>query len=191
MEKLHAVSRRDFLRAGGVVVVSFTSGAVLPKLAGAQGSAPPADLGKPLDPNEVDSFLAIHADGSVTLYTSRVDVGTGIRIAMSQIASEELGVPIERFTVVEGDTALTPDHGGTGGSSGIPVGAKQVRLAAATARQALTRLGSDQLKRPAAELTIVNGVVLPASGGSGVSFANLLGGKQLDLKIDVKAPMKD
>ena len=154
METLHAVSRRDFLRAGGAVVVSFASGAVLPKLTSAQGSAPTADLGKPLDANEVDSFLAIHADGSVTLYTSRVDVGTGLRTAMSQIAAEELGVPIERFTVVEGDTALTPDHGGTGGSSGIPVGATRVRQAAATARQELLRLGAEQLKRPAAELTI-------------------------------------
>src|SRR5258708_39125715 len=79
METLHAVSRRDFLRAGGVVVVSFASGAVLPKLTSAQSSAPTADLGKPLDANEVESFLAIHADGSLTLYTSRVDVRTGLR----------------------------------------------------------------------------------------------------------------
>src|SRR6267154_2330540 len=191
METLHAVSRRDFLRAGGVVVVSFSSAAVLPRLAGAQGSAPTADMGKPLDANEVDSFLAIHANGSVTLYTSRVDVGTGLKTAMSQIAAEELGVPIERFTVVEGDTALTPDHGGTGGSSGIPVGAARVRLAAATARQELLRLGAAQLKRPVTELTIVNGVVQSATGGSGASFAALLGGKQLDLKIDAKAPVKD
>src|SRR5258708_39167517 len=84
METLHAVSRRDFLRAGGVVVVSFASGAVLPRLAGAQGSAPTTDMGKPLDANEVDSFLAIHATGSVTLYTSRVDVGTCLKTAMSQ-----------------------------------------------------------------------------------------------------------
>jgi nicotinate dehydrogenase subunit B len=191
METLHTVSRRDFLRAGGAIVVSFASGAALPKLASAQGSAPTADLGKPLDPNEVDSFLGIHADGSVTLYTSRVDVGTGLRTAMSQIAAEELGIPFERFTVVEGDTALVPDHGGTGGSSGIPVGAKRVREAAATARQALLRLGAEQLKRPATELTIVDGVVQPTSGGSGVGIATLLAGKQLDLKIDAKVQVKD
>jgi nicotinate dehydrogenase subunit B len=191
METLHAVSRRDFLRAGGAIVVSFASGAALPKLASAQGSAPTADLGKPLDQTEVDSFLVIHADGSVTLYTSRVDVGTGLRTAMSQIAAEELGVPFERFAVVEGDTALTPDHGGTGGSSGIPVGAKQVRLAAATARQELLRLGAEQLKRPATELTIVNGVVQPMAGGPGVGIATLIAGKQLDLKIDAKVQVKD
>jgi nicotinate dehydrogenase subunit B len=191
METLHTVSRRDFLWTGGAVVVSFASGAVLPKWTGAQDSVAAPDLGKSLDPNEVDSFLAIHADGSVTLYTSRVDVGTGLRIAMSQMAAEELGVPVERVTVVEGDTALTPDHGGTGGSTGIPVGATRVRQAAATARQALLRLGAEQLKRPATELTIVDGVVQPVTGGSGVAIATLIGGKRLDLKIDAKASLKD
>jgi nicotinate dehydrogenase subunit B len=191
METLHAVSRRYFLRTGGAIVVSFASGAALPKLASAQGSAPMADLGKPLDPNQVDSFLAIHADGAVTLYTSRVDVGTGLRTAMSQIAAEELGIPIERFTVVEGDTALVPDHGGTGGSSGIPVGAKRVREAAATARLALLRLGAEQLKRPESELAVVDGFVQPIGGGLGVSFATLIKVKRLDLKIDPKAPQKD
>jgi nicotinate dehydrogenase subunit B len=191
METLQTVSRRDFLRTGGAIVVSFASGAVLPKLTSAQVSGAAADLGRSLDPNVVDSFLAIHADGSVTLYTSRVDVGTGIRIAMSQMAAEELGVPVERITVVEGDTALTPDHGGTGGSTGIPVGATRVRQAAATARQALLKLGADQLKRPATELTIVDGVVQPAAGGPGFAIATLIGGKRLDLKIDAKAPLKD
>jgi len=190
METLHTVSRRDFLRTGGAVVVSFACGAVLPKWTCAQGSGAAADLGKSLDPNEVDSFLAIHADGSVILYTSRVDVGTGLRIAMSQMAAEELGVPIARVTVVEGDTALTPNHGGTGGSTGIPVGATRVRQAAATARQALLRLGAEQLKRPATELTIRDGIVQHATGGSGVGIATLIGGKRLDLKIDAKAPLQ-
>ena len=191
METLHAVSRRDFLRTGGAVVVSFALSSALPKWTGAQGFDAAADVGKSLDPNEVDSFFAIHTDGSVTLYTSRVDVGTGLRIAMSQMAAEELGVPVERVTVVEGDTALTPNHGGTGGSTGIPVGATRVRQAAATARQALLRLGAEQLKRPATELTIMDGIVQPLTGGSGVGIASLIGGKRLDLKIDAKAPLRD
>ncbi len=170
---------------------SFASGAALPKWTDAQSAAPASDLGKDLDANVVDSFLAIHADGSVTLYTSRVDVGTGLRMAMSQIAAEELGVPVDRFTVVEGDTALTPDHGGTGGSSGIPVGAKRVREAAATARQELLRLGAKQLQQPASELTIEDGFVKPRNSPLSASFATLMGGKQLDLKIDTKAPLQD
>jgi nicotinate dehydrogenase subunit B len=174
-----------------VIVVSFASSAVLPSSVGAQSSAAGSDLGKSVDPNEVDSFLAIHTDGSVTLYTSRVDVGTGFRIAMSQMAAEELEIPIERVTVIEGDTALTPDHGGTGGSTGIPVGATRIRQAAATAREAVLRLGAQRLNRPAAELTMVAGMVQPLNGGQGVSIATLIGGQRLDLRIDTKAPLKN
>src|ERR1051326_453428 len=132
------MKRRDFLRTGGAIVVSFTLDAVMPET----GSAQTSDLGKPLDRKQVDSFLAIHEDGSVTVYTSKVDVGTGLRIAMSQMVAEELEIPVDRVRIVEGDTALTPDQGGTGGSTGIPQGAVELRRAAATARQALMKLGS-------------------------------------------------
>jgi CO/xanthine dehydrogenase Mo-binding subunit len=77
------------------------------------GPAPPADL---------DNFLAVQPNGSVTIFTSHVDPGTGLTAAYRQIAAEELGIPVERFAVVQGDMATTPDHGGTGGSSGVPRG---------------------------------------------------------------------
>src|SRR5436309_3808690 len=181
------MKRRDFLRTGGAIIVSFAFDGALPNTSSAQIS----DLGKPVDPREVDSFLAINADGSVTIYTSKVDVGTGLRIAMAQMAAEELGVPVDRITVLEGDTALTPDQGGTGGSTGIPRGAVEVRQAAATARQALIGLGAEQLQRPAAELALADGLVRPAAGGQGVPIGSLVGGKQLSLKVDPKAPLKD
>src|SRR5580658_8553766 len=141
METLTSLSRRGLLKmVGGALVVRFALG---------QTTSPSS---KPLDPSEVDSFLAIHADGSVTIYTSKVDVGTGLTTAFRQTAAEELGIPVERFTVIEGDTALTPDHGGTGGSSGIPRGAADIRRVAATARQALLDLGAKKLNLPASEL---------------------------------------
>src|SRR5580693_5785123 len=153
METIASLSRRGILKlAAGALVVRFSLG------------QPGNDSSKPLDPSEVDSFLAIHADGSVTIYTSKVDVGTGLATAYRQIAAEELGIPVERFTVVEGDTALTPDHGGTGGSSGIPRGAADIRRAAATARQALLGFGAKQLNQPASELTIAAGDVTHPSG---------------------------
>src|SRR4029077_20864876 len=93
--------------------------------------------------------------------------------------------------MVEGDTALTPDHGGTGGSTGIPRGAVDVRQAAATARQAFLKLGAEQLKRPAAELTIVDGQVRPLGGGEGVDIGKLIGGRRLALKVDPKATLQD
>src|SRR5437879_8890178 len=189
------VSRRDFLLTGGAVVVGFSLCSSLPKFVLAQGGPSTPDLrsnlGKPLDPRQVDSFLAFHADGSVTIYTSKVDVGTGLRIAMSQMTAEELGVPVESVSIVEGDTALVPDHGGTGGSTGIPRGAVDVRQAAATARQAILNPAAQQLNRPANELTIAGGVVRPAAGGAGISIGTLIGGTRLTLPVDAKAPLKD
>lgn len=195
MKTIDKVSRRDFLRTGGAVVVSFALGSGLRTRAWAQvvgaGVAPSSDLGKPLDIHQVDSFLAFHEDGAVTIYTSKVDVGTGLRMAMAQMAAEELGMPVERITIVEGDTSIVPDQGGTGGSTGVPIGAVAVRQAAATARQAILNLGAKQLNRPAAELTIAAGTVRPASGGSGVSVAMLVGGKRLEWQVDPKAPLQD
>ena len=145
-----------------------------------------AETGRTLDANEVDSFLAIGGDGAVTIYTSKVDVGTGVATAICQMAAEELGIPMARFSVVQGDTALTPDHGGTGGSSGVPRGGVHIRQAAATARVALLKLAAEQLKRPEAELTLADGRVQPG----GITVASLIGGKRLALKIDPKAPLK-
>src|SRR5262245_17407989 len=191
MHAITVMSRRDVLRTGGAVIVSFMFGAALPQRSGAQEPGAGADLGKPLDLKEVDSFLTVHANGSVTIYTSKVDVGTGLRTAMSQMVAEELGVPVERIAVVEGDTALTPDQGGTGGSTGIPRGAVEVRQAAATARQAFLRLGAERLGRPAAELTLVDGQVRPSTGGPGLGLGALTGGKRLALTVDPQAPLQD
>jgi len=172
------------------MVVGFVLGVAFPKGVMAQNPAD-TELGKSLDIHEVDSFLAVHADGSVTLYTSKVDVGTGLLIAISQMAAEELGVPVERVSVVEGDTALTPNQGGTGGSTGIPRGGVVIRQAAATARQTFLKLGAEKLQRPVAELILADGEVRPAAGGPGITIGALIGGKRFALKVDPKAPLKD
>ena len=187
-----SISRRDLLKAGGALVVSFAF-AVGPRRSEGRGAAQtPASSGndaRPLDPGEVDGLLAIHADGSVTLYTSKVDVGTGVRIALAQMAAEELGVAPARISVVEGDTSLCPDQGGTGGSTGLTRGGTEIRAAAATARRALLELGAVQLNRPAAGLTIVDGEVRPLAGGAGVGIGTLIGDRRFALKVDAKAPL--
>ena len=176
-----SISRRDLLKTGGALIVSFS----LPlRRADAQLSKAPFKI----DPSQIDSFLAIHKDGSVTIYTSKVDVGTGMRIAIPQMAAEELGVPVERITLVEGDTNLTADTGGTGGSTGLTRGGTEIRQAAATARLALLKLGAERLGRPVAELAIVDGQVRTADGNSGVMIGELSGGRHFELSSDPEAP---
>ena len=159
-------SRRDVLLGASALIISFVldprevTGQRLPP------SAPDAPRA-PLDVAQVDSFLAIHPDGRVTIYTSKVDVGTGMRIAIAQMAAEELGIPVSRISLVDGDTSRCPNNGGTGGSTGLTRGGTAVRQAAASARQELLRLASQRLGVPAADLTIVNGEVRAAAAASG------------------------
>ena len=185
---MNALSRREFIKAGGALVVGFS----WPIDGVAQ--RPPTDsavTARTLDTNEVDGFLAVKADGSVTIFCGKVDLGQGLRIAIPQMAAEELGIDIARVTMIEGDTALTPDQGPTAGSSGIMRGGVQIRQAAATARQALIARAAERTATPAAELDVQNGAIRPKSGGAPISYADLVSGKPFALKVDAKAPLRD
>ncbi|MEQ1886352.1 MAG: molybdopterin cofactor-binding domain-containing protein [Bryobacteraceae bacterium] len=154
------LSRRGLLKAGGAIIVNFALGA-----RNAAAQAVPVNLVTArgaLDVTDVDSFLMLHADGSVTVHTGKVDLGTGLRVAIRQMAAEELDVPLERVSLVDGDTGLTPDQGSTGGSTGLTRGGVEVRQAAATARAAMEKLGT-----------------------------GVQNGKTFKLKVDPKAPLKD
>jgi nicotinate dehydrogenase subunit B len=182
------VSRRALLKGGALTVAFALAGTTVSLVDEAAAQTAPA---RNLDPNSVDAFFSIGADGRVTLYCGKVDLGTGLRAAIPQMAAEELGVDLAQIDLITGDTALTPDQGTTAGSTGVARGGVQIRHAAATARQALLALASTKLNLPATDLDIAHGIVSPKSGGSGLSFASLLADQKLELKIDPKAPLKD
>ena len=147
------ISRRDALLGSGALIVSFS-------LAGPLSEATAQAVAKPVALTEVDSFLAIDNAGDITVYSGKVDLGTGVTTALRQIVAEELDVPIGRIELIQGDTLLTPDQGNTWGSLTIQLGGMQLRQASAAARQALMaeaveKLGTDQL-------TVIDGVI---SGG--------------------------
>ena len=170
--------RRSFLQGAAGLVVAFS----IPRFAQASPHT--------LETDSVDAYLAIAPDGGVTVYAGKVDLGTGARAAIRQIVAEELGMRPEKIAMVEGDTALTPNQGGTGGSTGIMVGGIQIRQAAATARQGLINLAAAQLKLPAEALTIADGAVVPRAGGQGIDFGALVKGGRLDLAVDKNAKLK-
>ena len=180
------ISRRTVLKTGALTVGFALTAPKAVLRAAAQGAAP-----RVLDPKKVDAFLDVHADGSVTLFSGKVDLGQGLRISLRQIVAEELGLPVDRIKMVEGDTALTPNQGRTAGSNGIQQGGVQIRQASATARKALTELAAKRLNLAAADLVVADGEVRPKAGGAGITFADLLGGKQFDVALDPKAPLKD
>lgn len=177
-------NRRDLLlAAGGMFICLGFSGRL-------QAAAPAAGLlGKPVSLDQVASFLAIDPQGRVTLYSGKVDLGTGVRTALMQIVAEELDVAPDSVNVISGDTELTPDQGPSSGSNSIQFGGMQIRQAAATARHALLNLAAQHLKIAVAALSVKQGQV----GGNGqtVSYGTLLAGKGFGLVVDQAATTKD
>jgi nicotinate dehydrogenase subunit B len=178
------ISRRNMLKsAGGALVVSFVLGHTDQALALPQASSG----AKPLETTEVDSFLAIDADGVATIYSGKVDLGTGVKTALAQIASEELDLPLSKVNIIQGDTALTPDQGTTWGSLSIQIGGMQIRQAAAAARAKLLAEAASRLGVPTSELTVSDGTI--SGGGRGVAYAELIGDKAFAITLDPKAPV--
>jgi nicotinate dehydrogenase subunit B len=179
-------TRRDFLEATGILVVSFSLRGVLTASDALSATSP-----KTIALDEVDAYLAINPAGHVTLYSGKVELGTGVSTALLQIVAEELDVSLKNVGLIEGDTTLTPAQGKTWGSLTIQVGGIQIRQAAATARQALLQEASKKLGVPAGDLIVKQGIVRARNNGKQVSYGELIGGKSFSLKIDKQAPIKD
>src|SRR5258706_1571550 len=185
-------SRRDFLKTSGALVVTFSAASVLDRTGLAQGQF--GTRASHIDPSQVDSWLAIAADGTVTAYTGKCELGQGILTAQTQLVAEELSVPLDRVTLIMCDTQVSPDQGTTSGSQSTPTNfnERNLALAAATARQALLKLASQRLNVPVDQLTASEGFVSMTSdrGGRRVSYGDLVSGKKLSVKMDGTASRK-
>ena len=179
------IDRRNFLKSSGALVVAFSLGDIVHTT-----PARAAVAAKSVSLTKVESFIAIGQDGKVTVYCGHVDLGTGVQTAIAQISAEELDVPFGGVTVIQGDTALTPDQGITSGSFSIQGAGMQIRQAAATARQALLLMAAQRLGNSVGDLTISDGVVRSKSNGKQVGYGQLVGIKRLSLTVDKNAPVK-
>ena len=184
------LSRREFFKTSGALVVSFSAPGIA-SLALAQGKPP-------LSPAELDSWIAILPDGRVEAFFGKMDMGQGLDIAVAQIVADELDVGFDKVEVVMGDTASSCNQGGASGSTGVSNGARLLRSAAAEARRVLLDRGSRQLGVSATQLTVSDGVI--SGGGKTTSYAELVGGKyfhhqvewnkQTGNPMDIKVPAK-
>src|SRR5438045_2420302 len=152
-------SRRDFLKSGGALIVSFSAASLTGSSMSAQGQFDTHYSN--IDPKKLDSWLAVGADGAITAHTGKCDFGQGIFTAQTQLVAEELCVPISRVKLIQCDTAITPDQGTTSGSQSTPtnLNSQNLALAAATAREALLRLAADKLGSPIDHLTAADGAI--------------------------------
>jgi isoquinoline 1-oxidoreductase len=127
--------------------------------------------GQPAGP--IAARIHIAADGAVTVLSGKVECGQGARAEIGQAAAEELRLPLDKVTVLLGDTSLCPNDGGTFGSSTTPRTLPAVRTAAAAARLALLDLASRTWSVPAAELDAHDGKILHASSSRELTYAAL------------------
>src|SRR6201997_3898802 len=157
MEETSAFSRRALPKAGGPRVVSIGMPVGLDTVIGvnaayAQGARPP------LVPNELASYIAVNADGTVSAFYGKMDMGHGLFVAIGQMVAEELDVKFHDVKVIMGDTASSVNQGGASGSTGVQMGGKQMRMAAAEARRVLVEMAAAKLGLPIEQLTVTDGV---------------------------------
>jgi CO/xanthine dehydrogenase Mo-binding subunit len=164
---LRNVSRRNFLKAGTGLVVAI---AYAPLLAPAQGAEAPAHLPGSLNGNRLlSAWLRVNPDGTVTVFTGKVELGQGIASALAQIAADELDVDPRRINMVTADTSRTPDEGFTAGSQSIEQSGTAIRFACAEARQLLLAAAAAKLGVEAGDLTVADGT-LAAPGGKQTTY---------------------
>src|SRR5499427_8416693 len=102
-----ACSRRDVLKGAGALIVGVSAVHLTAPLGVAQG---PFDTrASHVDPQQLDAWLAIAADGTVTAHTGKCELGQGMLTAQTQLVAEELSMPVARVHLIECDTALCPD----------------------------------------------------------------------------------
>lgn len=141
--------------------------------------------------DQLDDWLHIEVDGTITAFSGKVELGTGTRTALAQIVAEELDVPFELVHLVMGDTSLTPDEGYTAGSMTIGESGGALRDASAEARGILVRLAADRLDADQSELSVHDGVVsVIGDPERAVTYTELMGGKRFNHTISYQAHPK-
>ncbi len=175
-----SISRRDLLKSTGVLIVGFSFFGTASR-ALAQGEGLSVDG---MDPTVLDSWLAISKDGTVTVFTGKVELGTGVVTALAQIVAEELDVSFNKVYMDSGDTDKAVDQGVTAAARTIERGGVQLRQASAAARQELLKLASARLDSPVDKLTVTDGVVsVVGNPAKKIAYGDLLGGKRFNIKI--------
>jgi nicotinate dehydrogenase subunit B len=186
------ISRRKFLKGTGALIVGFSAS----KLVGGLGNVPGSALAQRLDgagSNQLDAWIAIAADGQVTAYTGKCELGHGLYTAQSQLVAEELSVPFSRVRLIQCDTAVTPDQGTTSGAQSHPTNFNQANLAlaAATARETLVQRASTRLGVSPDQLTVNDGVIsVKAEPTKKVAYGELIGGRAFSMAVNPNARRK-
>jgi CO/xanthine dehydrogenase Mo-binding subunit len=181
----HSASRRSFLKRGTALTVGFS---LAPAVLAQQ--AAPAKLPGSLQTNrQLNGWLRINSDGTVTVFTGKAELGQGILTALSQMAAEELDVAFSRIRIISANTALTPDEWFTAGSQSIEYGGAALRYASAEARHILLQVAAQKLNVPVDSLQVEDGTI-SAPGGAKATYWELTTSDLLKREATAKFALK-
>jgi len=170
----------DFFAALGDGLVAVLPPDEYPLGHGAAAGPAPANGG---------AWVHVAADGRITAFSGKVEVGQGTRTAFVLLVAEELRSPPEAVSVVMGDTAVVPFDAGTFGSRSMPDAGEFLRATAAVARQTLIRLAAERFGVDEGKLAVTHGTVAGPGGDPAVGWPELLSGLRHVEKVAADAPV--
>jgi nicotinate dehydrogenase subunit B len=187
------LDRRSVLAGGGALIVSFSMSDAF-----AQDQTPPAVApphppslpGSLKDAPLLDSWVRIDADGSITVFTGKAELGQGFKTAFQQIAAEELDVPFASLKVITADTGLTADEGYTSGSQSTQYSGTAIQNAAAQVRELLVAEAARRLDLPVENFRTENGAVI-APDGQRFGYGDLVASDMLHVQAQPKSKLKN
>jgi len=183
------LDRRRVLAGGGALIVSFSLPDAFAQEPQAQTPAPkpPGSLAKT---PYLDSWIRVDADGTITVFTGKAEIGQGVRTAIQQIAAEELDVPFASLKLVTADTSRTANEGYTSGSNSMKDSGTAIQNAAAQVRELLIAEAARRLNVETENLKTENGVVI-APDGRRLAYGDLVASEMLHVQAQAKSKLKD
>ena len=181
-------SRRSMLAGGGALILSFSLSRYPALAQDAPKPAPlPGDLKKaPF----LDSWIRVGADGKITVFTGKSELGQGIKTALRQVAAEELSVKFEDIDLITSDTAQTADEGFTSGSQSMSDSGTAILHAAAQVRELLIGLAATKLGVDATTLKAEGGRIV-ANDGRSAGYGDIVAGDVLHIEAQPQSKRKD
>jgi len=180
------MDRREFVKLlGGGILVLVSAG---PLTLFDESMLEAAQRGYP---DDINAYLHIAPNGKVTLFSGKIEMGQGVMTSLTQMAAEDLRVPLEAIEIVMGDTDRCPWDMGTFGSLTTRMFGPAVRAAAARARLVLTDLAARRLGVERDMLTVEDGIVyVKGDRGRSVSYGELAQGQEITHTVDEEAVLR-
>ena len=185
------LDRRRVLAGSGALIVSFTLSDAFGQDQNAPSATPaPKPPGSLATTPFLDSWIRVDADGGVTAFTGKAELGQGFKTAFQQIAAEELDISFESLKVVTADTARTANEGFTAGSNSVHLSGTAIQNAAAQVRALLVAEAARRLDLPAENLRTENGAVI-APDGRRFGYGDLVASDMLHMQAQPTSKLKD